>query len=113
MDLKSESGPRWEAQFFTTKPDASEIFKELDVQACNTGRIVGRQTAFQFPVHGPEHTGRIWGLIPQPRSRVMARGSLTNTHGRPRVNDISEQRSWIKMKSFVGIKAFFSFFGDL
>lgn len=99
--------------FSLSKPDASEIFKELDVQACNTGRIVGRQTAFQFPVHGPEHTGRIWGLIPQPRSRVMARRSLTNTHGRPRVNDISEQRSWIKMKSFVGIKAFFSFFGDL
>lgn len=53
--------------FSLSKSDASEIFKELDVQARNTGRVVSRQTAFQFPVHGPEHTGRIWGLIPQPR----------------------------------------------
>lgn len=67
MDLKSESGPRWEAQFSFSKLDVCGILKELDIQAHNRGRIVGRQTEFQFPVHGPECTGRIWGLIPQPR----------------------------------------------
>lgn len=50
--------------FSPGKLDACDIFEEFDEQACNRGRTVDIQSAFQFPVHGTEYAGRIWGLIP-------------------------------------------------
>lgn len=58
-NLKSKNIPGWDLSLSLSKPDAHETFKELDEQARNMKRTQGRQTVFQFSVHGPECAGRI------------------------------------------------------